>query len=82
MAVFFIADTHFGDDAIRRYEGRPFSSRQEMDEELIRRWNGAVTDEEAVAQAIEDGKLGGLGADVYSVEPFGEAREGRRREIR
>ena len=48
MAVFFIADTHFGDDAIRRYEGRPFSSRQEMDEELIRRWNGAVTDEDRV----------------------------------
>ena len=31
---------------------------------------GAVTDEEALAQAILDGKIGGLGADVYSVEPF------------
>lgn len=31
---------------------------------------GAVTDEEALAKAILEGKLGGLGIDVYSVEPF------------
>lgn len=39
---------------------------------LLNLARGAVTDEEAVAQAVESGKLGGLGADVYSVEPFGE----------
>ena len=33
---------------------------------------GAVTDEEALAEAIESGHLGGLGVDVYSKEPFGE----------
>lgn len=33
---------------------------------------GAVTDEEALTQAIESGKLGGLGVDVYSSEPFGK----------
>ena len=32
---------------------------------------GAVTDEEALAQAIEEGCIGGLGVDVYSAEPFG-----------
>ncbi len=31
---------------------------------------GAVADEEAVARAVESGKLGGLGVDVYSTEPF------------
>ncbi len=31
---------------------------------------GAVTDEEALTEAIEQGRLGGLGVDVYSVEPF------------
>ena len=31
---------------------------------------GAVTDEVALAEAIEEGRLGGLGVDVYSREPF------------
>ena len=31
---------------------------------------GAVANEEALAQAIEEDRIGGLGVDVYSVEPF------------
>jgi glycerate dehydrogenase len=31
---------------------------------------GAVTDEAALADAILEKKIGGLGVDVYSVEPF------------
>lgn len=31
---------------------------------------GAVTDEKAIAKAVIEGKLGGLGIDVYSVEPL------------
>jgi glycerate dehydrogenase len=37
---------------------------------LINVARGAVCDEEALAEAIESGKLGGLGVDVYSAEPF------------
>ena len=33
---------------------------------------GAVTDEEAVANAIKTGRVGGFATDVYSVEPFGD----------
>lgn len=38
---------------------------------LINVARGAVTDENAIAQAIKNGKIGGFGCDVYSVEPFG-----------
>ncbi len=34
---------------------------------------GAVADEEALAEAVSSGHLGGLGVDVYSAEPFSEA---------
>ncbi len=39
---------------------------------LVNMARGAVTDEAAVAAAVRSGKLGGLGCDVYSTEPFGE----------
>lgn len=46
--TFLIADTHFGDEAIIRYEGRPFANTAEMDEYLIQKWNEAVTAEDRV----------------------------------
>ena len=33
---------------------------------------GAVCDEAALCKAVKDGKLGGIGVDVYTTEPFGE----------
>lgn len=39
---------------------------------LVNMARGAVTDEAAIAEAVLNGHLGGFGADVYSVEPFGE----------
>lgn len=57
-----IADTHFGDAAICRYEGRPFSDASQMDAELIARWNRAVSAEDAVYL------LGDFGAEGYEAE--------------
>jgi glycerate dehydrogenase len=37
---------------------------------LVNVARGAVTDEGALASALLEGRLGGLGVDVYSVEPF------------
>lgn len=39
---------------------------------LINTARGAETDEQAIADAILQGKLGGLGCDVYTEEPFSE----------
>lgn len=45
-------------------------ARMKADAILINVARGAVTDESAVADAVLDGKIGGFGTDVYSVEPF------------
>lgn len=39
---------------------------------IINTARGAVTDEKALADAVLNKKIGGLGVDVYSVEPFKE----------
>ena len=59
MSVFFIADTHFDDDNIRRYENRPFENTAQMNEAMIRNWNRTVTPSDIVYF------LGDVGADSY-----------------
>lgn len=46
--TFFIGDTHFGHSQIIDYEHRPFVNVEEMDKELINRWNSIVMDEDTV----------------------------------
>lgn len=48
MREFFISDTHFGDENIFKYENRPFENIQQMDEEIIKRWNETVNQEDTV----------------------------------
>ncbi len=42
MSIFFTSDTHFGHANIIKYCARPFADVQEMDRELVRRWNSVV----------------------------------------
>lgn len=40
--IFFTSDLHFGHENVIRFDGRPFATVEEMDAELIRRWNAKV----------------------------------------
>lgn len=46
----YVSDTHFSHDNILKFEGqaRPFTTIEEHDEELIRRWNERVAPHESV----------------------------------
>ncbi len=53
--IFFISDTHFGHEkcctTFKRNDGsplRPFANAQEMDEEMVRRWNEVVREHDKV----------------------------------
>jgi calcineurin-like phosphoesterase family protein len=46
--VFFTSDTHFNHANIIKYCGRPFASAEEMDREMIARWNSVVRPEDTV----------------------------------
>ncbi len=40
--VFFTSDLHFGHENVLRFDKRPFASVEEMDAELVKRWNAKV----------------------------------------
>lgn len=42
MGVFFTGDLHFGHANVIAFDNRPFKTVEEMDAELIRRWNSKV----------------------------------------
>lgn len=46
--IYFIADTHFSEENIIRYENRPFEDAIKMDQELISRWNSVVNKDDDV----------------------------------
>lgn len=48
QTIYFIADTHFGDENILRYENRPFSNIDEMDKGLISNWNSKIKSSDTV----------------------------------
>lgn len=63
MADFLIGCTHFGHENIIRLANRPFSSVQEMDDEMIRRWNDAVGKKDTVYHLGDFAFRGAPGGD-------------------
>jgi len=57
------------DDSTRRIINREAIARMRPDAILLNTCRGPVIDEEAVAEALDAGRLWGYGADVYDVEP-------------
>lgn len=42
MSIFFTSDLHIGHQNVLKFDNRPFKSLEEMNEELIKRWNDKV----------------------------------------
>jgi calcineurin-like phosphoesterase family protein len=48
MAVFYTADTHFGEERALTLSRRPFANVSEMDNTMVRRWNRLVQPDDTV----------------------------------
>ena len=48
MSVFFTSDTHWGHKSIISFSNRPYSLVEEMDEDLIQRWNSKVSSKDTI----------------------------------
>lgn len=73
--IFFIADTHFGSDQVRRYENRPFKDVLEMDAAMVERWNSTVSPDDIVwhlgdfgAEGHEEKVLSQLNGTIFLVK--------------
>ena len=73
MKYFFIADTHFGDENIISYEGRPFKNAYEMQEVLIQNWNSVVNEEDIVFVVGDYSNI-----DYYQTEKITKRLKGKK----
>ena len=55
--MFFTSDTHFGSQRTLELSKRPFTSVEEMDEEMVKRWNSVVGPDDVVVHLGDFGKF-------------------------
>ena len=70
--IFFTSDHHFSHANIIRYCNRPFTSAEEMNQELIRRWNQTVSTDDTVYY------LGDFSLSLVAVESITPHLHGRK----
>lgn len=46
--IYYFADIHFGHKNILKYDNRPYATVEEMDEDIIKRWNKKVSNNDDV----------------------------------
>lgn len=75
MSIYFIADTHFSEENIMKYENRPYESAENMNKTLVSNWNAVIGDEDVVyvlgdfgADGLESGILSQLKGTKYLVK--------------
>lgn len=66
MRTFFTSDLHLGHERINELADRPFGSVEEADEELVRRWNSVVMNEDTV-YVLGDIAMGNLERSLAKV---------------
>ena len=59
--IFVTADMHFGDDVVRKLNRKQFKDVDEMNEEIIRKWNKTVSSEDTVYVLGDIAKKGYIG---------------------
>lgn len=63
--IWFTSDHHFGHVNVIKYCDRPFESVEEMDEEMVDRWNSVVAEKDEVFYLGDFTLQGGGVADSY-----------------
>lgn len=63
--IYFIADTHFGDEDIILYESRPYQNADSMNQDMIYRWNSVIGADDIV-YVLGDFSVAGIEADILS----------------
>lgn len=72
---FYTADTHFGHASIIKNCNRPFASVEEMQREIVRRWNSAVGEDDIVYHL---GDFGFASGDQRAFHELFNALNGRK----
>lgn len=83
MTIFYTSDTHFRHKAVLHFDRRPFITVEEMEEEIVRRWNRRVWPTDTVWHLGDlvcgnhDHSTVKRLAEWFSSQPYAEIRDGQ-----